>query len=86
MSGTVKLHQTIAPGREQAYRESETARRALVKAKHEGASAERLRRLQQAYFDAGQLHGDWKRADSLAAQAGAFEHLECHPAYNNWEY
>lgn len=69
---SARLHQVASPSRERAYHELDKAERALRDARRTGASPERLARLQQAAWDASQLHGDWKRADTHAALAGVW--------------
>ena len=73
MIGGARGYQIIPATREIAFEESDKARRALVKAKAEGAGSSRLERLQAAYWDASAMWQQWVQADSFAAQAGCYD-------------
>lgn len=68
--------QTIPATREVAYREHEKASRACRQAEKAGASPERLKRLRDAEQIAWTQYREWVEADSFAARAGAYDHLD----------
>jgi hypothetical protein len=72
----VRHAQTIPATRELAYREHEKAHAAAHVARKQGAEPARQRRLDEASQDAWTAYRRWVDADSFAAQAGAFDHLD----------
>lgn len=72
--------------RAQAYADWQGSAKALHHLRQSGAPAADIAAETQRADAAYAEYLAWKEADSVAAQAGAFDHLEANPAFNNPDY
>lgn len=72
--------------RAQAYADWQDSARQLSRLVNSGAPAAEIAAEESRRSAAYAEYNAWREADSAAAQAGAFDHLEANPAFNNPDY